>query len=86
MRLEVRFGKRVFEIKMKKTDLLKTLHDTLPTIIGENAESMVLYKKSQKLDIFKSLQNNGLKNNDVIRMLPNNQVSVKCNANFKISF
>merc|ERR1719295_757255 len=35
LRLEVRFGRRVFEVKMKKQDKLETLLQTLPRIIGE---------------------------------------------------
>eukprot|EP01084_Bolivina_argentea_P315232 546091_1 len=74
LRLEVRFGRRVFEVKMKKHDKLETLLQTLPRIIGEDADSMEIYKGKYKLNQLKSLTELGLNNNDILRMIHRKKV------------
>lgn len=74
LRLEVRFGRRVFEVKMKKHDTLQTLLQTLPRIIGEDAEAMELFKENVQLDPNLKLVDLGLNHNDVLRMIHRNKV------------
>ncbi|ETO23647.1 viral A-type inclusion protein [Reticulomyxa filosa] len=69
MRLEVRYNKRVFEVKMKCYDRLQTLLDTLPRIIGADSSDMVLFTGNRKLDCGKTLKENQLDNHSVLRML-----------------
>ena len=74
LRLEVRFGRRVFEVKMKKTDKLETLLQTLPRIIGEDADSMILVKGKNTLNSTQTLIDLGLSNNDILRMIHRKKV------------
>jgi len=75
LRLEVRFGRRVFEVKMKKSDKLETLIQTLPRIIGEDANVMQIFIGDQQLDASKTLIELGINNNDVLRMLHQKKVA-----------
>merc|ERR1712228_640139 len=63
LRLEVRFGRRVFEVKMKKTDKLETLIQTLPRVIGEDANEMEIFIGKKRLDPSKNLITLGVNNN-----------------------
>lgn len=69
IRLECRFGRRVFEIRMKKNDKIRTLLQTLPRIIGEDVDSMVLFKDNIALNPNRTLVENNLKNDDCVRMM-----------------
>ena len=75
MRLEVRFGRRVFEVKMKKHDKLETLLQTLPRIIGEDAEAMVLFIGKNQLNPKLTLTESNLNNNDILRMIHHKKVA-----------
>jgi len=75
LRLEVRFGRRVFEVKMKKQDKLETLLQTLPRIIGEDADAMEIFVGRRKLDPSMTLMDQGLMNNDILRMIHRKKVS-----------
>lgn len=75
LRLEVRFGRRVFEVKMKKLDKLETLLATLPRIIGEDADAMLIYKGKNKLDPSLTLEQLLLNNNDILRMIHHKKVA-----------
>merc|ERR1712013_124585 len=75
IRLEVRFGRRVFEVKMKKHDKLATLLQTLPRIIGEDAEAMEIFVGRRQLDPTLSLNELDLNNNDILRMLHRKKVA-----------
>ena len=54
---------------IEKQDKLETLLQTLPRIIGEDADAMEIFIGRRKLDPAQTLLEQGLMNNDVLRMI-----------------
>ena len=59
---------------MKKSDKLETLIQTLPRIIGEDADAMEIFIGKTRLESSKTLTELGVNNNDVLRMLHRKKV------------
>ena len=67
----------------EKQDKLETLLQTLPRIIGEDADAMEIFVGRRKLDPNTTLMEQGLMNNDVLRMIHSKVVTLEMKGESK---
>lgn len=72
--LQVRFGKRAFQINMAPDDHMKRMLKAFPPMVGQDADQVVFVSGDQILDAALTVEESGLTTDHVIRMLPLDQL------------